>query len=222
MKRLFALSAIAIVIAVTAVSLTSLTSVAQDASFGGMSFFVTSVGVGNGGDLGGLSGADAHCQDLAAAAGAGNREWRAYLSTEAESGRGESARQRIGRGPWYNAAGVLIAANRGDLHLYNRTINKLTALDENGDMINGVGDSPNRHDTLTGSMGDGMAFFPDADDHTCNNWTSSGEGSAMLGHTDRHGGGNLSWNAAHASRSCSQADLRATGGDGLFFCFAAD
>ena len=122
----------------------------------------------------------------------------------------------------YNANGDLIASNPGDLHLYNQSISKFTAVDENGNLINGVGDSPNRHDMLTGSMADGMAFFPDADDHTCNNWTSSDEGSAMLGHHDRHGGGNVSWNAAHASRSCSQADLRATGGDGLFYCFAAD
>ena len=219
MKRLFVLPAIVIAAAIGAVSLTV---TAQDATFGGMSFFVTSVGLGNGGDLGGLAGADAHCQDLAEAAGAGNREWRAYLSTEAENGRGESARQRIGRGPWYNAAGVMIGANPHDLHTYNRTIFKLTALDENGNLINGVGDSPNRHDILTGSMGDGMAFFPDEADHTCNNWTSSSDGSANLGHSDRHGGGNVSWNAAHASRSCSQADLRATGGDGLFYCFAAD
>jgi len=198
------------------------TVVAQDARFGGMGFFVTSVGVGNGGDLGGIDGADAHCQSLAEDAGAGNRTWRAYLSTEAANGRGVSARQRIGLGPWYNANGDLIASNPGDLHLYNQSISKFTAVDENGDLINGVGDSPNRHDMLTGSMADGMAFFPDADDHTCSNWTSSDEGSAMLGHHDRHGGGNVSWNAAHASRSCSQADLRATGGDGLFYCFAAD
>ena len=218
MRRVLGLAAV-IVAGVAAVSLTV---TAQNARFGGMSFFVTSVGLGNGGDLGGLAGADAHCQELAEGAGAGNRTWRAYLSTEAPNGRGESARQRIGNGPWYNAAGVLIAANPHDLHTYNTTINKLTALDENGNMINGVGDSPNRHDMLTGSMGDGMSFFPDDADHTCNNWTSSSEGSANLGHSDRHGGGNVSWNAAHASRSCSQADLRATGGDGLFYCFAAD
>ena len=210
------------ILAAVVISAITYTVVAQDARFGGMSFFVTSVGLGNGGDLGGLEGADAHCQMLAEEAGAGNRTWRAYLSTEAPNGRGQSARQRIGFGPWYNANGDLVASNPSDLHLYNQKINKLTAVDENGNLINGVGDSPNRHDILTGTMADGMAFFPDDEDHTCNNWTSSGEGSAMLGHHDRHGGGNVSWNAAHQSRSCSQADLRATGGDGLFYCFAAD
>lgn len=213
---------LATLIAVAFVATAAYKVVAQDARFGGMSFFVTSVGLGNGGDLGGLAGADAHCQALAEEAGAGNRTWRAYLSTEAPNGRGVSARQRIGDGPWYNANGVLIASNPSDLHLYNSTIDKTTAVDENGNQINGVGDSPNRHDMLTGTMADGMSFFPDDADHTCNNWTSSSEGSANLGHSDRHGGGNLSWNAAHASRSCSQADLRATGGDGLFYCFAAD
>jgi hypothetical protein len=211
-----------VIIVATCIAIATATVVAQNARFRGMSFFVTSVGVGNGGDLGGLEGADAHCQALAEAAGAGNRTWRAYLSTEAPNGRGISARNRIGNGPWYNANGVLIASNPGDLHLYNQTITKYTALDEHGNVINGVGDNPNRHDMLTGSMGDGMAFFPDEADHTCNNWTSSDEGSANLGHSDRHGGGNVSWNAAHPSRSCSQADLRATGGDGLFYCFAAD
>lgn len=195
---------------------------AQDAEFDDMSFFVTSSGPGNGGDLGGLEGADAHCQELAEAAGAGDRTWRAYLSTESEQGRGESARLRIGDGPWYNAHGVLIASNPDDLHLYNDTITKDTAVDENGERINGVGDGPNRHDILTGTMEDGMAFFPDDEDHTCSNWTSSGEGSAMVGHHDRHGGGNVSWNAAHQSAGCSQEQLQATGGDGLFYCFAAD
>lgn len=197
-------------------------ALAQDAQFEGMSFFVTSSGPGNGGDLGGLAGADAHCQDLAEAAGAGNRTWHAYLGTEAAQGRGESARQRIGNGPWYNADGILIATNPTDLHLYNDTITKETALDENGNQINGVGNRPNRHDMLTGVMEDGMAFFPDDADHTCNNWTSSDEGSAMLGHHDRHGGGNPSWNAAHQSAGCSQQALVQTGGDGLFYCFAID
>lgn len=210
------------IMAAVVIAAVSYSLLAQNVQFNGMSFFVTSVGVGNGADLGGLAGADAHCQALAREAGAGNRTWRAYLSTEAPNGRGESARLRIGNGPWYNANGVLIASNVSDLHLYNRTINKLTAVDEHGNIINGVGDNPNRHDMLTGSMGDGMAFFPDEADHTCNNWTSSDEGSANLGHSDRHGGGNLSWNAAHPSNGCSQAALRATGGDGLFYCFAAD
>tara|TARA_R110002110_G_scaffold415821_2_gene656891 strand:- start:111821 stop:112471 length:651 start_codon:yes stop_codon:yes gene_type:complete len=196
---------------------------AQDAEFTGMSFFVTSEGPGNGGDLGGLAGADAHCQALATAAGAGNRTWRAYLSAETVAGQPRlNARDRIGSGPWYNANGTLIASNVSDLHLYNRTIDKNTALDENGNQINGVGDSPNRHDILTGTQADGTAFFPDEADHTCNNWTSSGEGSASVGHSDRHGGGNLSWNAAHPSAGCSQQALIQTGGDGLFYCFAAD
>ncbi|MED5535906.1 MAG: hypothetical protein VX690_09470 [Pseudomonadota bacterium] len=184
-----------------------------------MSFFITSEGPGNGGDLGGLEGADSHCQNLAEAAGAGDKTWVAYLGTEQEGGRGTDARSRIGNGPWHNAAGELIAENIDDLHL-SPNIVRGTALDENGNRVLGRGDSTNRHDILTGVMADGTAFFPDTDDHTCNNWTSSSEGSAMLGHFDRQGGGNTSWNAAHQSRSCSQADLRATGGDGLLYCFA--
>lgn len=187
-----------------------------------MSFFVTSVGTGKGGDLGGLGGADAHCLKLATAAGAGKRQWRAYLSTEAEGNRGISARDRIGKGPWYNAKGVLIAKHLTELHLYNKTILKETALDEKGELVNGRGDKPNRHDILTGSMDDGTAFFPDDKDDTCNNWTSSDEGSAQVGHHDRHGGGNTSWTAAHASRGCSMEALAKTGGSGLFYCFAAD
>ncbi|MBH98946.1 MAG: hypothetical protein CMM56_10915 [Rhodospirillaceae bacterium] len=187
----------------------------------GMSFFITSNGPGNGGDLGGIEGADAHCQMLAESAGAGERTWRAYLGTEREGGRGVDARSRIGTGPWYNAAGTLIAVNLDDLHLSNNIVRN-TSLDENGNRVLGRGDSQNRHDILTGAMSDGTAFFPDDADHTCNNWTSSDEGSAMVGHFDRQGGGNTSWNAAHQSRSCSQSDLQATGGDGLFYCFAAD
>jgi hypothetical protein len=187
-----------------------------------MSFFVTSVGVGNGGDLGGLEGADAHCQQLAEAAGAGERTWRAYLSTEEDGARGISARSRIGQGPWYNAHGVLIAANVSDLHLYNTTITYETAVDENGNRIKGRADDVNEHDILTGTMEDGNAYFPDDADHTCSNWTSSGEGSAQVGHHDRHGGGNLSWNSAHGSRGCSAEGLRSSGGNGYFYCFAAD
>lgn len=187
-----------------------------------MGFFVTSVGMGKGGDLGGLEGADAHCQKLAAAAGAGNREWRAYLSTEEPDKRGVFARQRIGNGPWYNAKGALIATNLTDLHLYNKKITLETALDENGERIKGRYDKPNEHDILTGTQDDGTAYFPDEKDHTCNNWTSSGEGSAQVGHHDRHGGGNTSWNSAHPSRGCSQDALKATGGAGKFYCFAAD
>jgi len=193
-------------------------AVAQDNS---MSFFVTSEGSGNGGDLGGLEGADAHCEALADAVGEGDREWRAYLGTEADGGRGVSARTRIGDGPWYNSAGEMVAADIDELHI-SPNLAGATALDENGDTINGFGAQPNRHDILTGSMADGTAFFPDDDDHTCSNWTSSGEGSANVGHSDRHGGGNTSWNAAHASRGCSQTDLQGTGGAGLFYCFAAD
>lgn len=187
-----------------------------------MSFFVTSVGSGKGGDLGGLDGADAHCQKLAAAAGAGNRQWRAYLSTEETGKRGVSARDRIGNGPWYNAKGVLIAENITELHLYNKTILKESALTESGDLVNGRGDQPNQHDILTGSMDDGTAYFPDDADHTCNNWTSSDAGSAQVGHHDRHGGGNLSWTSAHGSQGCSMEALAKTGGDGRFYCFAAD
>ncbi|MDH3451927.1 MAG: hypothetical protein OEN20_05865, partial [Gammaproteobacteria bacterium] len=164
----------------------------------------------------------AHCTKLATAVGAGNRQWRAYLSTEEADKRGVSARQRIGNGPWYNAHGVLIAANLTDLHLYNKTITLETALDERGQRVKGRYDKPNEHDILTGTQDDGMAYFPDDADHSCSNWTSSGEGSAQVGHHDRHGGGNTSWNSAHGSRGCSQEALTRTGGAGLFYCFAAD
>ncbi len=190
---------------------------AQD---GSISFFITSEGSGKGGDLGGLEGADAHCNKLAEAAGITGKNWAAYLSTQEEGKRGISARDRIGEGPWFNAKGVQIAANLDDLHI-SPNITKTTALDEKGDLINGRGDQPNRHDILTGSMADGTAFFPrEEEDRTCSNWTSSGEGSASVGHHDRHGGGNTSWNAAHNSRGCSQEDLTQTGGAGLFMCFA--
>ncbi|SFN71205.1 hypothetical protein SAMN04487859_107132 [Roseovarius lutimaris] len=187
-----------------------------------MGFFVTSTGLGDGANLGGLEGADAHCDALATAAGSTGREWRAYLSTQAEGKRGVSARYRIGIGPWYNANGELIASDLDDLHVIPN-LKKRTAVDENGNQINGYGDSPNVHDILTGSMADGMAYFPsDPADHTCSNWTSNGEGSAQVGHSDRHGGGNVSWNSAHASRGCSQENLASTGGAGLLYCFAAD
>jgi len=187
-----------------------------------MGFFVTSVGMGDGGNLGGLEGADAHCQKLATAAGAGKRVWRAYLSTEKADGRGEFARHRIGQGPWYNARGALIGANLTDLHLYNSKITLETALDENGNRIKGRYDKPNEHDILTGTQDDGTAYFPDDADHTCNNWTSNDQGSAQVGHHDRHGGGNTSWNSAHPSRGCSAEALRKTGGNGYFYCFSAD
>ncbi len=187
-----------------------------------MGFFITSVGMGQGANLGGLDGADAYCTQLAEAAGTAGRTWRAYLSTQEEGKRGISARGRIGLGPWYNARGELIASDLDELHL-NPNIVLRTALDENGNRVKGRGDQPNEHDILTGSMHDGTAYFPrDTDDHTCSNWTSSGDGSAQVGHHDRHGGGNTSWSSAHGSRGCSQENLQATGGAGLFYCFAAD
>jgi hypothetical protein len=181
-----------------------------------MSFFITSQGLGKGADLGGLKGADAHCQALAKAAGAGG-QWRAYLSTNSEN-----ARDRIGKGPWKNAKGEEIAKSVEDLHANSR-INKQTGLDEKGAPVNGRGDTPNRHDILTGSQADGRAI-PGDKDMTCGNWTKSGEGAAMVGHHDRIGlrddDASKSWNASHPSRGCSQDALRSSGGDGLFYCFA--
>jgi hypothetical protein len=184
-------------------------------------FFITSVGSGDGANLGGITGADAHCQKLASAVGAGNRTWRAYLSGT-EGGKTVNARDRIGPGPWYNAKGVLIASNVAELHSEAAKTGKENSLNEKGEMVNGRGDKPNTHDILTGSQVDGTAFT-DAEDHTCKNWTSNAEGSAQLGHHDRQGGGAnpTSWNSAHASKGCSQANLVATGGAGLFYCFAA-
>ncbi|MBI4480409.1 MAG: lectin [Acidobacteria bacterium] len=190
-----------------------------------MTFFVTSVGVGQGAQLGGLAGADAHCQKLAEAVGAGSRTWRAYLSTQAAGGQpAVNARDRIGSGPWHNAKGELVAQNVADLHgdiqRDRNNLQKQSALNERGEVVNGRGDSPNRHDMLTGSQSDGRAYT-DSADHTCKNWTSSSDGTAQLGHHDRVGGGNTSWNSAHASRGCSQENLVSTGGAGLFYCFAA-
>jgi len=188
-----------------------------------MTFFITSAGPGQGADLGGLAGADAHCQALAKSAGAGDRTWRAYLSATAADGQAVvNARDRIGAGPWHNAKGVQVAASVADLHSDNNKLSKENSLDEKGAVVNGRGDSPNRHDILTGSLADGTASTAEGDT-TCRNWTSSGEGSAFVGHHDRTGGGTAptSWNSAHPSRGCSQANLRATGGDGLFYCFAA-
>ncbi len=186
-----------------------------------MSFFITSVGTGDGANLGGLKGADAHCQKLAAAAGAGNRTWRAYLSGT-EDGKPVNARDRIGNGPWVNAKGMQVAASVDDLHSDNNKLGKESSLTEKGDVVNGRGDNPNKHDILTGSEPDGTAFT-DGQDHTCNNWTSNGDGSAQVGHHDKTGGGPRpnSWNSAHGSRGCSQQALVSTGGDGLFYCFAA-
>ena len=186
-----------------------------------MSFFVTSTGSGRGADLGGLQGADAHCQSLATAAGAGSGVWRAYLSAAAtDASPAIHARDRIGAGPWYNALGTMVAADLENLHGANN-LTKATAVNESGEVINGRGDSPNRHDMLTGSQADGSGFDGDRD-LTCGNWTSSDAGGAQLGHHDRIGGGEdpTSWNSAHASRGCSQSDLRSTGGEGLFYCFA--
>lgn len=196
----------------------------------GMSFFVTSVGPGRGGDLGGLEGADRHCQSLAQAVGAGHRTWRAYLSTQAPAladPRFVNARDRIGTGPWQNAKGVVIARNVEDLHSANSNLKKDTALDERGQLVNGRTEQPNKHDILTGSRPDGSAFpgalFPDM---TCGNWTKGGpDGSAMTGHHDRVGPlaapWAMSWNSAHPTLGCNMEKIRPTGGDGLFYCFAA-
>lgn len=187
-------------------------------------FFVTSRGPGRGGDLGGLAGADAYCQSLAVAQGSGDHTWRAYLSTTATPDQpAVSARDRIGKGPWYNANGTLIAANVEELHGPGSRINKETAVDEIANPVNGVGDTPNTHDVLTGSRPDGTAFAGNAD-VTCRNWTSSGPGRAQVGHSDRQGQGEGagSWNSAHASNGCSQPELQSTGGAGLFYCFAVD
>ena len=190
-----------------------------------MGFFVTSVGKGDGANLGGLAGADKYCQDLAAAAGAGARTWRAYLSAAGSAGQPPiNARDRIGAGPWYNAKGALIAWNvadlHGDFHRDRNSINKEFALDEKGLPVKGRGDTPNQHDILTGSDSFGRMLLGGAAATTCNNWTSNSTGSAAVGHHDRSGGGNTSWNSAHMSRGCGQADLVASGGAGLFYCFA--
>lgn len=195
-----------------------------------MSFFVTSVGMGKGGDLGGLAGADAHCLTLATAAGVGNQTWRAYLSTQAGPGQtAVNARDRIGEGPWYNSRGAVISQNQSELHgdtliqaQRGSNLFKQSALNEKGEVIRGVADPlPNVHDILTGSQPDGRAFTDNAD-RTCNNWTSSGAGAAQVGHSDRIGNGNASWNSSHATTGCSQADLASWGGAGLFYCFAVN
>src|SRR6266511_1873848 len=194
-----------------------------------ITFFITSAGPGKGADLGGLEGADRHCQSLAQAVGAGNRTWHTYLSTQAVGGaQAVNARDRIGSGPWQNSQGVLIAKDVDELH-GNNNLTKQTALNEKGEMVNGRGDTPNRHDILTGSTPDGRAF-PPGEDRTCGNWTKSTQGAAMVGHHDRMGPNEeppaKSWNSSHPSRGpdggCSQADLRSTGGDGLFYCFASN
>jgi hypothetical protein len=192
-----------------------------------MTFFVTSTGPGKGGDLGGLAGADRQCKTLAQAAGAKAQNWHAYLSTQATAtAPAVNARDRIGKGPWTNAKGVVIARDVADLHSDNNKINKETALDEKGRPVNGRGDAPPlTHDMLTGSQPDGTAFAAGAD-MTCGNWTSSDAGSAMLGHHDRMGTSDTaaakSWNSSHPSRGCSPPGLASTGSGGLFYCFAAD
>src|SRR5262249_41235379 len=194
-----------------------------------MTFFITSTGPGKGADLGSLEGADRYCQALAQAAGAGGRTWHAYLSTQAVGGaQAVNARDRIGRGPWQNAKGDTIAKDIDELHGTNN-LTKQTALTEKGETVNGRGDTPNRHDILTGSAPDGRAL-PPGEDRTCGNWTSSTQGAAMVGHHDRMGlrddDASKSWNSSHPSRGpdggCSQADLRSTGGDGLLYCFATN
>jgi hypothetical protein len=191
-----------------------------------MSFFVTSVGLGKGADLGGIEGADRHCQALAEAAGAGGKTWRAYLSTQGADA--VHARERIGEGPWVNAKGDVIATDLAAQHGENN-ITKQTALTEKGEAVKGRGDSPNMHDILTGSQPDGTAFA-EGEDRTCGNWSQSGQGAAMVGHSDRMGlnesAAAKSWNSSHHSRGpdggCSQADLQSTGGNGLFYCFAPE
>ncbi len=186
-----------------------------------MSFFITSAGPGDGANLGGLAGADAHCSLLAESVGSGDIEWRAYLSTIDDNGQPDvNARDRIGSGPWYNAAGVMVAANLSQLHSEDNNLGKETSLTESGETVNGRGDQPNMHDIITGSNLDGSAFTGDGYDN-CDNWSSNGAGSVAVGHHDRTGGGPnpTSWNSAHGSRGCSQSNLEGTGGNGLFYCF---
>ena len=194
------------------------TAGAQDSN---MSFFITSEGPGDGANLGGLDGADAHCTNLAESAGVAGKTWRAYLSTSAaDGGTAVNARDRIGAGPWYNANGVMVAESVDDLHSDNNQLSKENSISESGAVINGRGDSPNMHDIITGTNSNGTAA-----DATCGNWMSNaGDGSAIVGHHDREGGGPdpTSWNASHPSRGCGQADLQGTGGNGLFYCFAID
>ena len=205
-----------LVVALLLVGLGSGAVLAQDSQ---MTFFITSAGSGNGADLGGLEGADRHCQALAASVGAGDKTWHAYLSTTGSGG--VNARDRIGSGPWANFNGVIVADSVDQLHGDNN-LTKETILTEKGAISNGRGDDPNMHDILTGSGLDGTAQMDEADT-TCGNWTSSGEGSALVGHHDRQGGGAnpTSWNSAHASRGCSQANLQGTGGNGFFYCFVS-
>jgi len=222
--------ALPISLTLAATSLALLALSAAPARSADTTFFLTSNGPGKGGDLGGIEGADKHCQTLAQAAGAGARVFHAYLSTQGIDGKpAVNARDRIGKGPWQNAKGVVIAKDVAELHSASNNLTKQTALSEKGDVINGRGDTPNRHDVLTGSQADGTAFAS-SEDRTCKNWTSSTQGTAMLGHSDRIGlrddDASKSWNSSHPSRGpdggCSQGDLKSTGGDGLLYCFASN
>ncbi|HEY5793461.1 MAG TPA: hypothetical protein VIU82_00475 [Bosea sp. (in: a-proteobacteria)] len=212
---------------VAAAGLLALASGSAGAQTAAMTFFVTSTGSGKGADLGGLAGADAICQRLAQAVGAGGKTWRAYLSTQAVGGAAAvNARDRIGAGPWQNAKGVIVSTSVADLHGNSPNLTKQTALSEKGEPVNGRGDTPNQHDILTGSQADGTAFGP-GEDRTCGNYTQSGaEGAVMVGHHDRSGlddsAAAKSWNMSHLSRGCSQDGLRSTGGAGLLYCFAAN
>lgn len=215
------------IVAVAAIAAFPIASVPSQAQQANMTFFVTSAGPGKGADLGGLEGADRHCQTLAQAAGAGAKTWRAYLSTQGAGA--VNARDRIGRGPWQNAKGAVIAKDVADLHGASNNLTKQTALTEKGDLVNGRGDSPNMHDILTGSQPDGTAFTV-SDDRTCGNWTKSGAGTAIVGHHDRMGLDDSapakSWNSSHPSRGpgggCAQDDLKSTGGAGMLYCFAVN
>ena len=220
-----------VIVSITAAAFAALPVLAQQQPAAApkqpMSFFVASAGAGNGANLGGLAGADKQCQALATAVGAGDRTWHAYLSSSpAPDQAAVNARDRIGQGPWFNAKGARVAQNVGDLHgdtldqaRMGNTLTRATALTEKGESVKGFGENPNQHDILTGSKPDGTAYT-DAADHTCKNWTSSGEGSAQVGHHDRTGGPGVSWNSVHASRGCSQENLVSTGGNGYFYCFA--
>ncbi len=221
---------LAVTAMVAAMALGAPASQAQQPQAPNMTFFVTSAGLGKGADLGGLEGADRQCQTLAQGAGAGSKTWRAYLSTQAEDGKpAVNARDRIGAGPWQNFAGVVVAQNVEDLHSANNKLSSPTSLTERGTIVAGRGYTPNYHDVLTGSQPDGRAF-PPGEDRTCRNWTSSTQGSAMVGHIDRIGlrddAESKSWNTSHPSRGpgggCSPTDLNSTGGNGLFYCFATN
>jgi hypothetical protein len=221
MTRGVAASIAVLVAGCTGMTQQSTSGMAPTAS-NGMSFFITSTGSGKGGDFGGLAGADKHCQTLAAAAGAGDKTWHAYLSTQGPGA--VNARDRIGKGPWRNAKGEVVANNLDELHGTNK-LGKQTSLTEKGEVVNGRGDTPNKHDILTGSRPDGTAF-PGTDDMTCGNYTKSGEGAVMLGHHDRNGTNpdpvaNVSWNSSHKSAGCSVDALAKTGSGGLLYCFAS-